>query len=67
MDEQKLSYNDLIYLIDQAEKIEEKIIEALKKADMSSKEEREKYYEKIKELESKISNINNQIKAFLEK
>ncbi|MGM0368571.1 MAG: hypothetical protein ACQEP2_08425, partial [Actinomycetota bacterium] len=64
---EELSYEDLLYLISQAEEIDKKIIELLKKADKAEGKERDNYYKKIKELDSNISSIKNQIESFLEK
>ncbi len=64
---EELSYEDLLYLISQAEEIDRKIIELLKRADKAESKERDNYYKKIKELDSNISSIKNQIESFLEK
>jgi len=52
-----LNYDQLLYLVEQAEDTETKIIKLLKDAENVPERQRTRYFNKIKELEAKISNI----------
>ncbi|MGM0365101.1 MAG: hypothetical protein ACQEP5_01040 [Actinomycetota bacterium] len=63
--EKKLDYDQLLYLIEEAEALETKIIEMLKASENMPETRRGKYFDKIKELEAKISNIKIFLESYL--
>jgi hypothetical protein len=62
---QDMNYDQLIYLVEQAEEIETNIIRLLEFMENAPSDKRDRYLGKIKELEAKTSSIKNLIESYL--